>query len=368
MDWNVIGFIQRVLFASLLEEPLDPGLTEDEILELGHRMGFAPGELRDALQHGRRDERFLDDFATRRVTLSSSIVQALDSWSEVEDGDPRNAEAFDYVLQFFIDLRRQVGEQQAATTRDAIVLRGSAERRFSPKTLQGAITLLIASDVVKESGGLLRAYVTHTWAVQQRQQARPINDSRRVPYSKLLPELRDILARRASQRPPSADPLALFQAELGTMGKAYFSEWWHHTAKELALASDVNQPTTVCVLSAALSEGSLSLVVETAQASALTLSKNIDGSKPTQWRFETLLKDAKSGSRPILDEPLFQRGIRLNDLRQRIHAGRIIAEPQKYPRPDARPEEAEEARQTLKQIVRAVLDWLADLRKNPPIT
>ena len=70
-----------------------------------------------------------------------------------------------------------------------------------------------------------------------------------------------------------------------------------------------------------------------------------------------LIKDAKSGQDPIFNDDLGRRAARLNDIRQRIHAGRFWPE-----RPDSgfdlRPEEARESKETLDRILRASLDWL----------
>jgi hypothetical protein len=48
----------------------------------------------------------------------------------------------------------------------------------------------------------------------------------------------------------------------------------------------------------------------------------------------------------------------VNTIRQRIHAGRLMAEIPVGPIPDTRPEEAREAIETLDAILRRILDWI----------
>jgi hypothetical protein len=114
------------------------------------------------------------------------------------------------------------------------------------------------------------------------------------------------------------------------------------------------------VLAAALAEAALTFVVGRAQTLNLaTLNSKTFAESPTQWKFDDLLKSAAAGGPDaIFDQGTRDRADRLNTVRQRIHAGRLIALTPTGPIPDIRPEEPREAVETLDAILRRILDWL----------
>ena len=131
------------------------------------------------------------------------------------------------------------------------------------------------------------------------------------------------------------------------------------TESELRLANGAVMPTA-CVLAAAPAGAALAFVVGRARAlnSGPLNSKTLSDS-PTQWKFDDLLKSAAAGgSEAILDQKTRDRADRLSAVRQRIHAGRLMAENPSGPIPHIRPEELREAVETLDAILRRVLDWL----------
>jgi len=72
---------------------------------------------------------------------------------------------------------------------------------------------------------------------------------------------------------------------------------------------------------------------------------------------DELLKSAAAGGPDaIFDQKTREKAERLNLIRQRIHVGRLMAN--LGPIPDTQPEEATEAIETMKIILRAILDWL----------
>jgi hypothetical protein len=119
-------------------------------------------------------------------------------------------------------------------------------------------------------------------------------------------------------------------------------------------------PTTACVLAAALAEAALTFVVARARSLNLgTLNSKTFAESPTQWKFEDSLKSAAAGGPDaILAPPLRDRADRLNVIRRRIHAGRLLGENPSGPIPDIRPEEPREAVEALDAVLRSILDWL----------
>lgn len=79
----------------------------------------------------------------------------------------------------------------------------------------------------------------------------------------------------------------------------------------------------------------------------------------TQWKFRDLLTSAAAGKDDrIFDSKVEDRAERLNQIRNRIHVGKLLAEVGPAPIPDTRPEEAAEAIETCRIVIRSVLDWL----------
>jgi hypothetical protein len=128
---------------------------------------------------------------------------------------------------------------------------------------------------------------------------------------------------------------------------------------ELRQASTQTSSVTATVLAAALVEGALTFVVTHARALNLGVmgSKSFEGN-PTKWRLEEFVTSAGFGNdAAILDKPTQLRASSLIAARQRIHAGRMLADFPSGP-PDLLPEQARDAQLTAEQVVRGVVVWL----------
>jgi hypothetical protein len=174
--------------------------------------------------------------------------------------------------------------------------------------------------------------------------------------------VQDVIARRADGRAATANPLDTFEQLLAGLGHDRFRAWWTQIKQELRGLDPSLQPAAIIDHAASLAEAALCFVVPRAQAAGLM--RNVDASKPRQWRFIDLIKGSKSGDksvRPILDERTAQRGLDLNEAKQRRHAGFLIDTAPTGPIPDLKPEQARDALLTTDLIVRRVIDWLAEL-------
>jgi hypothetical protein len=170
--------------------------------------------------------------------------------------------------------------------------------------------------------------------------------------------VKDLIARRLPGRLASPDPLRAFEVELDGLGYAQFKLWWNQQLSEVDQLDDATTPTAVTVLCAALCEGALVLVADRAQKLGKTMtSKGVPPGDYKKWKFDDLIVGARQPPEPIFDPPLVDRCMDLNRIRQRIHAGRLVSDPQSMSF-DARPEEASRARETLKQAVRRILEWI----------
>lgn len=88
----VIQFIQAALECSVYVEPREPGLTREEVFEVGKRAGFQDGEIGDALAHARLQHSAL------RYLLPGSQAAMWHIFIFREEPDYRNLTAFDFAL------------------------------------------------------------------------------------------------------------------------------------------------------------------------------------------------------------------------------------------------------------------------------
>lgn len=358
---RLTAFFKTCLESSVYISPIDPGLTYEELLEVGSRVGHQQGEMQDALaQVGSRHR------GSARLLPSAVDTVMWLSFLHPEDPDFRNPAAFDFVFDEVLKVVRENGARNAKIERNAVVERGVANGL--PRTdVQAAVAVLILVGQATETNGILSLapgaanLMTSTSQLAQHPARRaPRNDLRARAYALA----KDVIDRRTDGRPKSAEPFDAFAEELEKLGYGAFRMWWMQTVAELRQASSQTSPVTATVLSAALVEGALTFIVKHARALSLGPmgSKSFEGNSTT-WRFDDLVSSAASGKESaILDNATQLRASILGRSRQRIHAGRMLSEFPGGP-PDLRPEEARDALLTAEQIVRRIVDWL---QRHPP--
>lgn len=356
---RLIAFLKACLECSVYVAPTDPGLTLGELLEAGRSVGLQPGEISDALPqvtdlyHGARESRLMPHSNDTVMWLIFGIS---------EEPDYQNAAAFDFVFEQMHESARANGAQNVRLERNVIVERATIQK-IPRNDVQVAVTMMVLHGILVEQEGILRYArgkegfaAPRTQLAQQRSQSQP---RRNEPRERAYPAVKDVIARRTDGRPKSAEPFEAFAEALETLGYGPFRLWWTQMVAELRQASTQTSPVTATVLAAALVEGALTFVV--AHARALDLgtmgSKSFEGS-PTKWRIEDLVSSAAYGNdAAILDKPTQLRASMLITSRQRIHAGRMLADFPGGP-PDLRPEQARDSLLTAEQVVRSVVEWL----------
>lgn len=356
---DVRTFLLDALECSIYLRPADHGLSHEELIEAGATLGFRPGELRDALAHIARPM----SLGQTRFRLPRTGGSELTTFHMENDPEYRDVKAFDFVHKHLLDLGREVGRTNARVPKDVLIANGVAAG-LAEHNLAVAIALCLHEADFLEQDALIsyahgkQLHVLPSAQVGQRGRAfvkkRP---SLRTTYE----AVKNVIERRTDGRPTSAEPLRAFEAALDGLGHGRFRTWWARGTAELHVTNLSIAPLTVCVLAAALAEGALTFVVGHARKLNLnTLNSKTFGESPNRWKFDELLKSAAAGGADaIFDDLTRQRADRLNTIRQRIHAGRLLAEIPVGPIPDTRPEEAREARESLDAIVRRIIDWLA---------
>ena len=353
---SVVDLLHAAFECSVHAAPLEPGLTHQEIHEVARRLGFQTGEVDDALRRVLRpaawgETRSLADRAPVDVNFFSDTEPEL-----------RNPKAFEFVLVHLRDQAKAVGRELAIADRRSIVANAVASG-LQQHDVEVAITSYLLAEWLEEKDGTLRlASGKETYALPSLQISQRQRDSRRKRegFNDVLEVVRDVVRRRTDGRPKHAEPLDAFGEALDGLGYGRFLTWWTQTVAELRRANATTAPMGACVLSAALSEAALAFVVVRARKLTLgTMASKTFGESPTRWKFEDLLASAAAGGPDaIFDQRTRDRADRLNTIRQRIHAGRLMVDVPSGPIPDTRPEEAREALETVAVVVRSVLDWI----------
>src|SRR5215472_15424558 len=105
---QLIKFVQAGLECSVYFSPRDPGLTLEELFEIGKRVGYENGEISDVLPGIAAHAHFGDT----KIKPGKSVA-----WSQfllLEDPDFRNVAAFDFVSSELLELARKQGVQCAS--------------------------------------------------------------------------------------------------------------------------------------------------------------------------------------------------------------------------------------------------------------
>jgi hypothetical protein len=92
MNQEIINLLKAAVECSVFLNPTEPGLSYEEILEVGKRAGFQAGEVRDAAPHA----------GERPIGVKRTIPDASVRMSWVfffhEEPDYRNFDALDFVV------------------------------------------------------------------------------------------------------------------------------------------------------------------------------------------------------------------------------------------------------------------------------
>lgn len=357
---QVKAFLVAALECSYYVAPQEPGLTHQELFEVGKSLGLQPGEIGDALHEVadvymgmRADERLLP-----------SKTGALVHWQyfiQREEPEYRDIRAFDFVYSEWRDSARTHGAGSVRLDHSVLVERAVAAG-LPRLAIETAIAILVSGEVFLENNGILQPKSTHGDITLPSENLRKNNIpqvGRSPARAAAFPIVKDVIARRADERASSVEPLNAFADELERLGYGSFRLWWNQIVSEYNQAARQTAPVTVTVLAAALVEGALTFVVKHARSMQLQVfrSDDFDG-EPRSWKLEKLIASAASGGKTaILDQPTKHRAEGLSRTRQRIHAGRMLSDFPSGPI-DLKPEEARDAVTTAELVVGRVIEWL----------
>src|ERR1700691_3165408 len=107
MNQEIISLLKAALECSVYISPCDPGLTFQELAEVGKRAGFLEGEINDSLRFAGTGY-----FGRSRVLPSDQDTRAW-AFFFAEEPDYRNFEAFAFVFDELNLLTRTEGAGRA---------------------------------------------------------------------------------------------------------------------------------------------------------------------------------------------------------------------------------------------------------------
>lgn len=228
MNQEIISFLKAALECSVFVAPLEPGLTYDELIEVGKGAGYQQGEIGDAL-------RFVTTqfFGRKRLVPDQSTTA---SWIflQREDPDYRNFDAFDFVVAELSALARAEGAAKALLQRNVMVERAVA-KGIPRHDIEVAITYQVMANMLAEKDGVLRFPNNHgARGLPSGQLSAGRGHLLPRPHRKrAFPIVKDVIERRTDGRPRHAEPLDAFAEELDRLGYAPFRLWWTRTVAEL---------------------------------------------------------------------------------------------------------------------------------------
>jgi hypothetical protein len=358
MNQEIISLLKAALECSIYISPRDPGLTHQELLEIGKRAGYLAGEINDSLRNV-----VTAYFGRQPKHLPSEQDTAIWAPYFPEEPEYRNFVAFDFVIEELNQLTRSEGGARAVLDRNVLVDRAVPKGISSHDIEVAATWLKMAKQLIEKDNVLRFAHPSVRPLPSTTRYGHGQHVDRKPHRARAFPFVKDVIERRTDGRSSHAEPLDAFADELEKLSYRPFRLWWTQTVSELRQTNPNTTPVAASVLAAALVEGALTFIVKHARESGQFQSKGYEGD-PRTWKIEQLVASAASGGpSAILDLQVKTRAEMLVRTRQRIHAGRMLSE---YPGgpPDIRPDEARDAKGTAEQVVRAVLDWL---QKFPPI-
>lgn len=357
---QVKALLLAALECSFYVAPEEPGLTNDELTEVGRRLNLQPGEMSDALLEVADVYMGMHDAERLLPSKTGSLIH----WQyfiQKEEPEYRDIAAFDYVYLALRDSARASGIGNVRLERKMLVERAIRDG-ISKNSILAAIAILIFTEVLQDTNGILQPITLAGDIAIPSENFRKNNipQTRRDPArAAAYPIVQDVIGRRHDGRLPMAEPLDAFAGELDKLGYGQFRLWWQQFVSELRVLDAQTSPVAVLTTAAALVEGALTFVVQHARTLNLGVmgSKTFEGS-PTSWRIDDLVGGASGGKdAAILNTLTRNRADHLVKARQRIHAGRMLSDFPGGP-PDLRPEEARDAKATAELVVRCVLDWL----------
>ena len=339
--------------AALVVAPGDPGLSAPELQRvLGVRDGEF-GRLTRVLDLGATSRNVGVRRDGKRYRLKEAgAKKAFAFWAQ---DDPRNASAHRALCDALEAHWKDIGAEvpmELGTVRAHFVAAGGDTESFDVIV---AIAEVLGMRRVETGASLY--WVSGSFNAWVRAGPHPSLPRRKSPVQPYVGVVRQVLATRSYATEEVGDPLDRFDAFVKRLGFTHLHVWWTQVLAE-ARQVPQSQPVNRTVMYAALAEAMLSFVYRAAAGSNVSMRKGPNPDNPRTWRLRELIAAASTGQSPIVDERLRTQLLRLNDDRQRIHAGRMIFETDGAPLPKLDYHKGRDAMMTVDRLAEVVVEWM----------
>jgi len=339
-------------------EPSQDGLTTSEIYEICTRSGFQDGEVTDALSALRRAGEIEEFLGDPKVQLCpEKYGYLLVPWYKFKN-DPRNLVLLDHINKFLIDEIKKHGEQGFELSIPYVLASVMLNGSYAENDVLIGIKLLSKYKLFQIKGDTIHSpRPPNAGFVQTIFEGH--NRNHEKEFHQIFAMVKQLISGRTSTGPVSSDPLKAFAEMLSKTGSSEHVSWWNILAMELKSLNSKTCSSLTVVAAAALCEGALAFFAASTTRGTLTMDKGLDPD-PKNWGLASLIKAGCSGTTPLLNtqNKLRDRLTDLQDMRKVIHPSYYMSKEARG-NPAVRPDQAERAVETLKQLLRAILDWVS---------
>ncbi|MGO9836817.1 MAG: hypothetical protein ACLP1X_21700, partial [Polyangiaceae bacterium] len=145
---EIAKVVKTALECSVYVAPRQPGLTHEELFEVGKRVGLERGEIIDVLQ-GIAAQPYFGD---ARLLPARTII-----WSQFnfpEEPEYRNVDAFDFVSATLKSIARTETAARAQIDR-AVLVAQAVSRGIPERDVEAAIAIMVIDEHLVETDGVL---------------------------------------------------------------------------------------------------------------------------------------------------------------------------------------------------------------------
>lgn len=144
----------KALEVSYYIEPQRPGLTRDQLLQVGANSGLFAGEMRDSLEDLLESGQ-IDRSGHDLLVLGQKIPYHAFLFDEVQKGTPRSPEAHRFMHDYFIKHRREHGRAEQYIDKESL-LHAARSSRLEPSLIEIELAILKFLGTIEQDGKRIR--------------------------------------------------------------------------------------------------------------------------------------------------------------------------------------------------------------------
>ncbi|MGC1779927.1 MAG: nucleotide-binding protein [Xanthobacteraceae bacterium] len=199
---KVESFFSGALECSIYLAPKEPGLTHDELQDVGKKAGFLKGEIEDAITKVGQQS---FDGISRRLLPNQGFITLMGTLLVRKNPEYRNISAFDFVYSQLNYIIRAEGIRNAQIDRKVVVERAIAQN-IPGLDVEAAITIMVMCKQLAEKNNQLRpaGLASNYEQLPSQQRAPTMNVQHSEERERAYSLVREIIERRSDGQPPKA--------------------------------------------------------------------------------------------------------------------------------------------------------------------